>query len=180
MTRTPDLPATTPGPRVAVAAAAVTVALLVQLSVLARLPLPGATPDLVTLVVVGLALVHGPGFGAGAGFGAGLALDLVPPADHAIGRWAFALTLAGYLVGLLRDDADRSAVIPVVASAAATAGATLVFTGLGALLGDPRVAWSSVAAVLPSAAAYATLLSPFVVAAVVIVARRSAADPAYG
>jgi len=86
----------------------VAVALALQVTLFARLPLPGATPDLVLLVVVGLALSHGPAFGLVLGFAAGLASDLVPPADHEIGRWAFVLTLLGYLAGSARDDSRPS------------------------------------------------------------------------
>jgi len=38
------------------------------------------------------------------GFGAGLLLDLAPPADHAAGRWALALLLAGWVAGRVRAD----------------------------------------------------------------------------
>ena len=41
---------------------------------------------------------------------AGLVLDLVPPADHEVGRWALVLTLVGYLAGLARDETRRSRV----------------------------------------------------------------------
>jgi rod shape-determining protein MreD len=94
-----------PAGRVLFAVVLLVVALAVQVSVLARLPLPGATPDLVLLAVVALALAHGPGFGLVAGFAAGLGSDLVPPADHAVGRWALVLTLARHLACGDRDPA---------------------------------------------------------------------------
>jgi len=94
---------TAPGlARVLLAAALVLAALAVQVAMLSRLPLPGATPDLVLLVVVALALAHGSTFGLMTGFLAGLATDLVPPAEHEVGRWAFVLTVLGYLAGLAR------------------------------------------------------------------------------
>ncbi|CAM5330973.1 hypothetical protein SPURM210S_05625 [Streptomyces purpurascens] len=58
---------------------------MIQVSVLARLHLPGAVPDLMLLTVLGLALVYGHMGGALVGFGAGLLADLAPPADHAAG-----------------------------------------------------------------------------------------------
>lgn len=166
------------GPRTLLAAAVVVTALVLQLSVLSRLPLPGATPDLVLLGVVALALVHGPGFGAGTGFAAGLALDLVPPADHAIGRWAFVLTVVGYLAGFGEDEIERSAFAPFLVVAAAAAGSLLLYAGLGALLGDVRVSWQAVARLLPSSVLYDVVLTPFVVSGVIALARRVEADPA--
>ena len=70
----------------------VVTALALELTVLARLPLPGGTPDLLLLVVVTFGLVHGPVTGMFVGFGAGLALDLVPPSDGPVGlgRWCSA------------------------------------------------------------------------------------------
>src|SRR3712207_6782816 len=62
------------GPRLALASALVLLALVLQLSILPLLNLPGATPDLVLLCVVGLALAAGPMTGTGVGFAAGLAL----------------------------------------------------------------------------------------------------------
>ncbi len=143
-----------------------TVALVLQVTVLSRLPLPGATPDLVLLVLVALALRGGPELGLTAGFAAGLALDIVPPADHAIGRWAFVLCLVGYACGFFEDEADRSAVLPIVVAAAAAVASVLGFAALGALIDDPRVSWDVVVRVLPTVVAYDVVLSPFVIYAV--------------
>jgi len=90
--------------RILLSVTLVVVALVVQVSVLARLQLPGAVPDLVLLTVVGLALVYGPVSGSLIGFGAGLLADLAPPADHAAGRYALVLCVIGYLAGLARPD----------------------------------------------------------------------------
>ena len=110
---------TVPPARVVLAVVLLTVALAVQVTLMSRLPLPGATPDLLLLVVVALALAHGPGFGLVCGFAAGLAADLVPPADHEVGRWALVLTLVGYLAGMARDQTRRSAFVPLVVVAVA-------------------------------------------------------------
>lgn len=151
--------------------------LVLQSAVFAWLPLPGATPDVVLVVVVALALVWGPLEGAMAGFLGGLALDLVPPSDHAVGRWALVLTLVGYLVGLYDEDVDRAAFAPFVLVAAASAGATLLYAGIGQVIGDTSITWPMIAAVLPSAVVYDVLLTPFVVLAVTGLARRVAPDP---
>jgi rod shape-determining protein MreD len=158
---------------VAVAVGLVLLALVVELAVLSRLPLPGATPALVLLVVVSLALLHGPTFGVGVGFGAGLALDLLPPSDHAVGRWALVLCLVGYLAGLAEDEVERSAWVPVAVAGAASALSVLLFAGVGALFDDPRISPVVVLDVLPTAVLYDVILSPFVVFAVFTLVRRA-------
>ena len=146
-------------------------ALAVQVTLLSRLELPGATPDLVLLVVLGLGLAHGPVFGLGAGFGAGLAADLVPPADHEVGRWALVLTLVGYFAGLARAETRRSAFVPLVIVAVAGAASVLAYAGLGAVLDDPNVTWGAVSRVLPTAVIYDLVLSAFVLPGVLTLAR---------
>jgi rod shape-determining protein MreD len=161
---------------VAVAAVLVAVALAVQVTLLSRLPLPGATPDLLLLVVVGLALSHGTTFGLCVGFGAGLAADLVPPADHEVGRWALVLTLVGYLAGLAQAETRRSAFVPLAVVAVAAAASVLLYAGLGALMDDPHVTWPAVSRLLPTAVLYDVVLSAFAVPAVLAVARRAEPD----
>jgi rod shape-determining protein MreD len=159
-------------PRVALTAVLVVVALALQVTFLSRLPLPGATPDLVLLVVVATALSGGPMVGLLTGFAAGLALDLVPPADHEVGRWALVLTVVGYLSGLARAESRRSAFVPLVVVAAAAVGSVLLYAGLGALLDDPNVTWSAVTGLLPTALVYDVVLSAFAVPAVLALSRR--------
>jgi rod shape-determining protein MreD len=116
-----------PSARIVLAVVLIAVALALQVTLLSRLPLPGATPDLLLLVVVSLALAYGPGFGLACGFAAGLAADRVPPADHEVGRWALVLTLIGYLAGLARAETRRSAVVPLVVVAVAGGGSGLLY-----------------------------------------------------
>lgn len=164
-------------PRVTLAAVLVTLAVAVQLTLLSRLPLPGAAPDLVLLVVVGLALGYGPGTGVATGFAAGLALDLVPPADHEVGRWALVLTVLGYLAGLARAEARRSAVVPLAVVALAAAGSVLLYAGLGALIDDPAVTWAAVSRLLPSAVAYAVVLATVALPGVLALVHRLSPEP---
>lgn len=158
-------------PRGPAAAAVVVGALLLQLTVLSRMPLPGATPDLVLVVVVVLAVLGGPAEGAVVGFLTGLALDLVPPADGTIGRWALVLTVVGYAAGHARSDVERSPLLPLGVVAVAATGALMLHTGLGMLLGDPRVTWSLAFRLLPTAVLYDVALAPLVVPAVTSLAR---------
>lgn len=166
-----------PAGRVFFAVLLVVVALAVQLAVLARLPLPGATPDLVLLAVVSLALAHGPGFGLVTGFAAGLATDLVPPADHAVGRWALVLTLVGYFAGLAQGETRRSAFVPLFVVAVSAAASVLLYAGLGALISDAHVTWRAVSELLPTAVLYCVVLSAFVVPAVLRLVDRFEPDP---
>src|SRR3954469_18972209 len=125
--------------RIAFAGLLVVVALVFQVSVLARLHLPGAVPDLMLLVVVSLAPPSGPMGGSVVGFGPGLLSDLAPPADHAAGRYALVLCVIGYLAGLAKPENGRlrSATGPLGVVVAAAIGTTLLCAGVGALVGDP-------------------------------------------
>src|SRR5260370_14937409 len=88
--------------RALLSAAAVLAALVLQLTVVNRLPWPGGgTPDLVLLVVVALALCGSPASGALTGFLAGLSLDIAPPASYLTGQYAPLFCLVGYACGRL-------------------------------------------------------------------------------
>ncbi|NJP99413.1 rod shape-determining protein MreD [Streptomyces zingiberis] len=164
---------------VLLSAVLVVVALVVQVSVLARLQLPGAVPDLTLLVVLGLALVYGHVGGALVGFSAGLLADLAPPADHAVGRYALVLCVVGYLTGLAKPESGRlrSATAPLAAVVLAAVGTTLLYAGVGALVGDTSARQVGLPGLLLTAALYDLLLAPFVVPGVMALARRTEKDP---
>lgn len=125
--------------RAAAVAALLLVAALGQGAVVARLPWPGAgEPQLAALAVLAVALAAGPRVGAMTGFATGGLLDLLPPASHALGQWAFVLCLLGYLVGMVAADVAHSARLMIPVAAVAAALAPLTFTVLGRLLADPR------------------------------------------
>ncbi|TLS42403.1 rod shape-determining protein MreD [Streptomyces montanus] len=157
----------------------VIVALVIQVSVLARLHLPGAVPDLLLLTVLGLALVYGHVGGALIGFGAGLLADFAPPADHAAGRYALVLCVIGYLAGLAKPDTGqlKSATGPMVVVVAAAIGSTLLYAGVGALVGDTAARHVGLGSLLFTAALYDLLLAPFVVPGIMALARRADNDP---
>jgi rod shape-determining protein MreD len=157
----------------------VVVAMVIQVSVLARLHLPGAVPDLLLLTVLGLAMVYGHVTGALIGFGAGLLADLAPPADHAAGRYALVLCVIGYLAGLAKPENGRlrSATGPMAVVVAAALGSTLLYALVGALVGDTAARHVGLPSLLFTAALYDLLLAPFVVPGVMALARRADNDP---
>jgi rod shape-determining protein MreD len=159
-----------------VATAFVLTALLAQVTMLNRIPLPDGRPDLVVLVVVALALVRGPEYGALVGFVSGLAADVVPPADHTLGRLALAYAVVGYAAGLLEDAEERSVLTTVLVVAAGSALAVIGYAGVGALVGDERITLTALGASLVATVIYDVVLAPFVVPVVSGAARR--ADPA--
>ncbi|ANZ18712.1 rod shape-determining protein MreD [Streptomyces noursei] len=165
--------------RILLATPLVVVALIIQVSILARLQLPGAVPDLLLLVVVGLALVYGHVGGSLIGFGAGLLADLAPPADHAIGRYALVLCVIGYVAGLTKPDngQHRSATLPLVVVIGAAIGSTLMYAGVGSLVGDTAARHVGLVGLLLSATLYDLLLAPFTVPLVMALARRTEHDP---
>ncbi|MEX2981568.1 rod shape-determining protein MreD [Streptomyces sp. C36] len=168
--------------RILLSAVLVMVALVVQVSVFARLHLPGAVPDLLLLVVVGLGLVYGHTAGALIGFCAGLLADIAPPADHATGRYALVLCLIGYLVGLARPDNGqlRSATVPMLAVVGAAVASTLLYAGVGSLAGDTAARHVGLTGLVSTAALYDLLLAPFTVPLIMAIARRTVADPLTG
>lgn len=165
--------------RILLSAALIVVALVVQVSVLARLQLPGAVPDLLLLTVLALAMVYGPTGGSLVGFGAGLLADLAPPADHAVGRYALVLCVIGYLAGLAKPEGGklRSATGPLVVVVGAAIGSTLLYAGVGALVGDTAARDVGLGGLLFSASLYDLLLAPFTVPWIMALARRGEHDP---
>ncbi len=164
--------------RVAVAAATVTVALVLQVSVFPHLAWDGIVSNLCLLVVVGAALTQGTSFAMVLGFGAGLALDLAPPADHVAGRWALALVLVAYVAGRVRQDVRPSAGAVVATVAASSFVGTSVFALSGLVLDDLALGIPGLLEVIGVALLWDLLLTPLVLPAVMAVFRRVEPDRA--
>jgi rod shape-determining protein MreD len=163
--------------RALVYAALVVLAIGLQVGPFSELAIRGTTPDLPLLVVVAVGLVHGPERAALIGFVGGLALDLAPPADHVAGRWALALVVVGYLVGLVRDDARQGMVGMVVAVAAASFIGTSIFALSGLVLDEPGVTVSRVLEVIPVAVLYDVALTPLLLPLLTVLCRRLQPEP---
>jgi rod shape-determining protein MreD len=142
----------------------VLLAVVLQVTVMARLPLPGAAPDLVLVVVAVVGLTAGSRTGMLTGFAAGLLMDL--SGDAELGRLALVHVVVGCLAGLLQDDADSSPLVPALVTGGLAAVAVLLYAAGGVLLSDPRVTggalWRSLVSVVP----YCAVLAPVVFPAV--------------
>jgi rod shape-determining protein MreD len=135
------------------------VVLLLQRTLLARLDIPFGTPDLLAIVVAIVALQTGPGVGAFTGFLAGFGADLL--SDHALGRLAAVLCVVGYLVGMLRQDAERSVAVPLAVVVVGGVLAALLFAGTGVLVDDSRAGGTLLLDRCLAAVLYGLILTPF-------------------
>jgi rod shape-determining protein MreD len=162
--------------RILLSVALVLTAAVLQVTVVNRLPLPGAGPDLVLLVVIGLSLVVGSTAGASIGFGAGLLVDLMPPTATEVGRWALVFCLVGYLAGQVQLDVRRSVWVVMGTVAGLSALAPLLFASVGLLFGDQRIEAQLVLSTTVSIVLYDLLLAPFVIPGVMALTRRTAVN----
>jgi rod shape-determining protein MreD len=165
-------------------AVALFAAVVVQLAVANRLPLPGAAqPDLVLLLVTAIAVATSPAAGAVSGFAGGLALDVAPPSAHYAGEYALVFCLAGYAAARAARAAwertgERDPVISFTIMAVAAAAGEAGKGALGLLLSDPEMTGAAISRVLPGAVLYDLLLAPVVFWLVALVTRGAAADRA--
>jgi rod shape-determining protein MreD len=133
---------------------------IVEVTLLSRLGLPGATPDLVVVMIVAIALAMGPTRGAVAGFVGGLLLDLAPPADATLGLHAIVYLVIGFLAGRVIDPRDRTVPILIGMVGVAAGVSTVANAALAAILGSDRVAFETLAGLTLSSVLYAIVLAP--------------------
>jgi len=149
--------------RLVVAVLAVVGAVLLQVTLLSRLGLPGATPDLVLVVVLAFGAVRGPTTGAGVGFAAGLLVDLIPPSLGYFGLTALLLAIAGYLMGVVAERTGGVVAISLITVALISVGLVFGRAAIGTLLGDPRVSWGEVPGLALTEAVYTVILAALVI-----------------
>lgn len=117
-------------------------AILVQSVVISRIQWPGSAPDLVLVVVVGLALTMSEDRAALLGFTAGLTLDLMPPDVSALGGTALAYTVVAASVARIRDPRGMAWWGRAGVLALAAAASWFVQNGVAWLLADrPFSGW---------------------------------------
>jgi rod shape-determining protein MreD len=145
---------------------ALALAVVVQMVIVNRSPLPGGwVPDLVLLTVTTLGVTNGPLAGLLAGFFGGLALDIAPPGAHLAGEYALVFCLVGYCCGRLNVSFDTSGEHATVSALTVVAAGTVAGEvgkgAIGLMVSDPQVTGPAVIHVLPGAVLYDLLLSPF-------------------
>ena len=158
------------------AAAAVGLALVLQVSFFPHLAWDGIVPNLCLLVVVAAALTRGPEFAAVLGFVAGLALDLAPPADHVAGRWALALVVVGYVAGRVRRDTQPTAGTVLATVAASSFIGTSVFALTGLVLQDPAIGFGELLEVVLVGVVWDVALTPLALPPLMAMFRRLEPD----
>jgi rod shape-determining protein MreD len=139
-------------------------ALLAQVSIVNRLALPIARPDLVLILLSCVAMERGPVFGAVAGFGIGIVADLA--STHAVGQSAVVLVAVGGAVGAIASGpagADASWIAPLGLVTAASGVGILAEIALAAILGDASMTGAQAVSRALGAALYALVLSPLAV-----------------
>ncbi len=134
-----------------------------QSAVIAGWNLPGATPDLVLVVVAAFAMKQHATRATLIGFGAGLLLDATPPSVTLLGSSAFTLAIVGFLAAQLRTDLMRSPFAPVLYVAAMGAGSVVLHAALAGLLGDPSFSLLQIPLAALASAIYCALLAMVVV-----------------
>lgn len=153
-------------------------AVIIEVTVLSRLGLPGATPDLVVVTIVAIALALGPTQGAVAGFTAGVLIDLAPPGDTLLGVNAIVYIVIGFVTGVVVDPRDRTVPILIGIVALSAGAAAIATAALDTLLGSDRVLWGDMAGVALTSALYAALMAPVVLLGVSWLVRRATPDAA--
>lgn len=139
------------------------IASIIQVTLLSRLGLPGATPDLVVVTVIAVSLAMGPGQGAFAGFLAGIIIDVSPPSDTVIGVNSIVYLAIGFVAGYIVDKRDLTVIVMIAVGGLACAAASLGTAVVDSLLGSPRVLWDSVPLITLTSAVYGAVLARAVV-----------------
>ncbi|MGI9016698.1 MAG: rod shape-determining protein MreD [Euzebya sp.] len=151
------------GIRAAAFGGLILLAILLKTTVLPAFAINSFRPDVLVVVVVGVALIEGPDTGIRLGFAAGLVQDLLSGGAALVGLGALVMMTVGYTTGLLRPyilTGERSASIALSGiMAAATTG---LFGLLGRMFGviQPSLARIAVAALVVGL--YSAAVSPLV------------------
>ena len=132
---------------------------LLQASLLGPFDVFGATPDLLLVTLVAVALLRGSIVGAAGGFFAGLVLDTANL--ETLGFTSLVLTIAGYWIGRYGETTGRDRThAPVVSVAVATPLFSIAALVLHFLLDEPAPAGAVVNSLLPAMALNLLLIFP--------------------
>jgi len=158
--------------RAGIIAVALLVACLLEVTLLSRLGIPGATPDLVVVTVVAIAFAYGPATGAVAGFSAGMLLGLTPPATGSLGAAAVVYLTIGLVSSLSVDPRDRSVPVILGVCGLSCVAAVMAMAMLTSLLGASRVNWGQVPIMMITTFIYGVILAPMVVPPIISLAKK--------
>ena len=147
-------------------------AVVLQTTVLSRIGLPGATPDLVVVTVVAVALALGPGPGALTGFLGGALLDIATPSDAIVGLASIVLVGVGLVVGVSLDRDEFNIWVTSLVAGAACGAADLATALLSAVLGSERIIWDVVPGVTLTTVLYGLILGRVMIPLVGLLSRR--------
>jgi rod shape-determining protein MreD len=163
--------------KTALAVAALAVAVILQLTVLNGLRLPGGgVPDLVLVLVAALAMTDGPVRGMVTGFAAGLVLDLAPPGSAVLGEYALVFCLVGWAAGKLSRLATRSALQSLVMLAVVVVVGEALAAALSLALDPAQVTLAQVRQVLPYSLGYDLIITLFVLMLTLLASSLAARD----
>ncbi|HEV2769081.1 MAG TPA: rod shape-determining protein MreD [Solirubrobacteraceae bacterium] len=133
---------------------------LVQFVLMSHVDIAGGAPDLVSLLVMSVALIMGSMSGAVFGFSLGLLVDVA--LLQTMGVTSLVLLAVGFWVGRARETQDlEGPLVPLVTGALATLATVLGFSLMQFLLGvDPPVGGALIRLVLATVVLNALLAVP--------------------
>jgi rod shape-determining protein MreD len=113
---------------------------LLQTALISTIPLPFSGPDLLLLLLFALLLQLPPLDGVVVAFATGLVLDLAPPVDGPVGKWALVLTLVALALTPLAESVQPGAPMAALGVIAlATAGTIALSYVVSSVLGEARL-----------------------------------------
>jgi rod shape-determining protein MreD len=134
--------------------------LVVELTVLDRLRVFGAGPDVMLLLAVMAGIEGGPRVGALFGFAAGISLDLF--LETPMGLSALVFCLVGYAVGNIQGGVLRAAWwIPIVTTFVASVAGVLLYALVATVVGQPHLVTTHLFVVAAVVGVFNALVSPF-------------------
>jgi rod shape-determining protein MreD len=134
--------------------------LVVELTVLDRLRVFGAGPDIMLLLAVMAGIEGGPRVGALFGFAAGITLDLF--LETPMGLSALVFCLVGYAVGNIQGGVLRAAWwIPIVTTFVASVAGVLLYALVATVVGQPHLVTTHLFVVAAVVGVFNALVSPF-------------------
>jgi len=133
--------------------------LVIELTLLDRLRVFGAGPDVMLLLAVVAGIVGGPRVGALFGFASGIVLDLF--LETPMGLSALVFCLVGYAVGNIQGGVLRAAWwIPIVTTFVASVAGVLFYALVATVVGQPHLVTTHLLIVAAVVGVFNALVAP--------------------